>query len=305
MRNRPSDYLYRVLLLACVAVVALSILGCFSLGTPTPAGPLVVADTPTPVVIVVTATPIVAPPSPTGTAVAAPTASATPSATPTSPAPAATATATKPAVTAAPTATATTVPAKPTVPALPSPTPQCQPLPVGGFGKVWIENEAVRNYVGCPLKSETGVDFTAQRFEKGVILFTSPSAFYEKDTVLVLFRDDKTWSTVIVPSGAAPGTIGAPPAGMYAPTGRIGWAWQNAAAVRTRLGWAIEPEKAGTVAALTHAAWQSYSRGNLFWVKYNDPDDRWIYVVAAYRPYPPGGSRSDWLEYKDTWTATP
>lgn len=300
MRTRPSGYLYRVLLIACVGVVATSILGCSGLGAPTPVGILVVTATPTPMVIVVTATPDGSAPSPTITA-AAPTATATPSATPTKPSPTLTATATKPAATAAPAATATSAPAKPTVPALPSPTPPCSPLPVGGFGKVWIENEVVRNYVGCPVKSETGVDFTAQRFEKGVILFTNPGAFYEKDSVLVLFRDDKTWSTVVVPSGASPGAIGTPPAGMYAPTGRIGWAWQNGAAVRSRLGWAIEPEKSGTVAALTHAAWQSYGRGNLFWVKYNDPDDRWIYVVASYRPYPPGGARFDWLEYKDTW----
>jgi hypothetical protein len=289
MRTRPSDYLYRFLLVACVSIVAAGVLGCFTLGTPTPVVPLIATETPTPVIIVVTATPVV-PPSPTATALATATATVTPSATPT-----------KPAATA--TATATPVPAKPTVPAGPSPTPICQELPVRGFGKVWIENESARNYVGCSSypKSEMGVDFTAQRFEQGVVFFTNASGYFDKDSVLVLFRDDKTWSKVVVPADAAPSPIGAPPAGKYAPSGRIGWVWQQAAGVKARLGWGIEPEKSGTVAAGTNAAWQAFSRGYLYWIKYNDPDDRWIYVVATTKPYPPGGNRADWLEFKDTW----
>lgn len=144
------------------------------------------------------------------------------------------------------------------------------------------------------------MDIVAQRFEKGIIFFTKTAGFPGADSVMVLFRDDKTWSKVVASLDAVPGAIGSPPAGKYAPSGRIGWVWQQAAGVRSRLGWATEPEKSGGVTDGV-AAWQAFSRGSMFWIKFNDPDDRWIFVVATYKPYPPGGNRSDWLEFKDTW----
>ena len=278
----------QVSLVLVLGLLGLSPVACISIGTPVPPTKAVTtADTPTPIVIVVTATPV---PIPAATN------------TPVPPPPSATATKAPPA----PSATATKAPLPPPVLTLvpaASPTPMCQELPVRGFGKVWAENEAVRNFVGCPSypKSEMGVDFTAQRFEQGVIFYTSASGYFDKDSVLVLFRDNKTWSKVVVPADAAPAPIGPPPAGKFAPQGRIGYVWQQAAGVRTRLGWALEPEKSGTVASGTNAAWQAFSRGYLYWIPWNQPDDRYIYVVATSKPYPPGGSRFDWLEYKDTW----
>ena len=95
--------------------------------------------------------------------------------------------------------------------------------------------------------------------------------------------------------------MGAQPAGKFAPAGRIGWVWQQAAGVRTRLGWAIAPEKTGKIADGSNGAWQAFSRGYMYWIPWAQPDDRSIYVVASYNAYPPGGSRTDWLEFKDTW----
>jgi hypothetical protein len=146
-----------------------------------------------------------------------------------------------------------------------------------------------------------GVDFTAQRFENGVIFYTSASGWFDQDAVLVLFKDNSTWVKVIAAAGSEPATIGAPPAGRFAPQGRIGYVWQQGAGVRTRLGWALEPAKSGKVADGSNAAWQAFSRGYMYWIPWSQPDDRTIYVVATYNPYPPGGNRSDWLEFKDTW----
>jgi uncharacterized protein with LGFP repeats len=184
----------------------------------------------------------------------------------------------------------------------PSPTPPCTVLMDRGFKKVWQENPSAQDYLGCPSNSETGVDFTAQRFENGVVFFTSAGNDFGKDAVLVLFRDKKTWLSVSVASDAAPSPpIGAPPAGKFAPAGRIGWVWQKVADVSTRLGWAIAPEKTGKYGDPSNGAWQAFARGYMYWILWNLPDDRYIYVVAAYKPDPPGGSRTDWLEFKDTY----
>lgn len=172
---------------------------------------------------------------------------------------------------------------------------------VGGFGKIWTEKQSARDYVGCPIGAEKGIDFTAQRFENGVIFFTNAADSFGKDAVLVLFRDDGTWSQSNVASGAAPSGIGTPPAGKFAPTGRIGWLWQNGANVRARLGWALAPEKTGKYGDPSNGAWESFSRGYMYWFPWALPDDRYIYVLATYNLYPPGGNRADWLEFKDTW----
>jgi hypothetical protein len=176
-------------------------------------------------------------------------------------------------------------------------------VPVRGFGKVWADNATARDYVGCVSypPTETGVDFTAQRFENGIIFFTSASGWFDKDHVLVLFRDNMTWAQITAAADASPAPIGSPPAGKYAPQGRIGYVWQQGAGVRSRLGWAIEPEKTGRLSDATNAAWQAFGRGYLYWIPWNLPDDRYIYVVAQYNTYPPGGTRTDWLEFKDTW----
>ena len=77
----------------------------------------------------------------------------------------------------------------------------------------------------------------------------------------MLFGDNGTWSKLSVPADAAPSAIGAPPAGKFAPVGRIGWVWQNGAGVRTRLGWALAPEKTGKYGDPSNGAWQAFSRG--------------------------------------------
>jgi uncharacterized protein with LGFP repeats len=92
------------------------------------------------------------------------------------------------------------------------------------------------------------------------------------------------------------------PAGKFAPAGRIGWVWQQAADVKSRLGWGIAPEQTGKIADASNAAWQSFSRGFMYWIPWPAPDYQAIYVIATYKPYPPGGNRTDWLAFKDTWT---
>jgi hypothetical protein len=275
--------------------------------TPTPVAPtavVVAADTATPVIVVVTATP--APPTSTSTAapatatntVAPPTGTAT-VAPPTATAMAPTATTAPGAATATTKATATPVP--PTVTPKPSPTPACTQLPVRGFGKVWTENQSARDYLGCATGGEAGVDFTAQRFEKGVIFFTGATADFGKDAVLVLFGDTKTWTRIAAAADAVPAPIGSPPAGKFAPAGRIGWVWQNGADVRTRLGWATAPEKTGKYGDASNGAWEPFSRGFMYYIPWPAPDGATMYVVAKDKPNPPGGSRADWLDFKDTF----
>jgi hypothetical protein len=298
MKLTPVSVRLATLLLVCLVVAAT--MGCIATPTPTPASPTAVvpaADTPTPIIIVVTATP--APPAATNTAVPATVTATGPTATAVAP--------TATTAPAAPTATTkpTSTPVPPTAaPPKPSPTPPCTELPVRGFGKVWAENQSARDYLGCPSypKSEAGVDFTAQRFENGVIFFTSASGYFDQNSVLVLFGDNKTWNKVVVPADASPAPIAAPPAGKFAPAGRIGWVWQQAAGVRTRLGWATALEKTGRIADGSNGAWQAFSRGYMYWIPWAQPADLSVYVVANYNPYPPGGGRTDWLEFKDTWT---
>jgi hypothetical protein len=147
-----------------------------------------------------------------------------------------------------------------------------------------------------------GVDFTAQRFESGVVLVTSAADYFGKDALLVLYRGNGTWRKFTVAAGATPSGIGTPPAGKFAPVGRIGWLWQNAAGVSTGLGWALAPEKTGKYGDPSNGAWQSFSRGFMYWIPWAPPEDRYIYVVATNNTVPPGGARNDWLEFKDTST---
>lgn len=232
----------------------------------------------------------------------------TPTATPTStPSPTATLTSTPTATSAPqPTATPTETPLSltptpiPSPTPLPTPTPPCVRFPRRGFGKVWHENESARDLVGCAYYDEEGMNYMARRFEHGVIFWTDADFYENLGVAWVLFRDNMTYTSVPVTwtEGQPEPSPLAPPEGFYEPHGRIGQAWREGAGVRERLGWALETEQSGG------GAWQEFDRGFMFWIVYNQgtPDEeRMIYVLAAYWPWPPGGRRNDWLEFVDTW----
>jgi len=195
------------------------------------------------------------------------------------------------------------IPPTPMMPTYPppgiTPTPPCFQVPIRGFGKVWDENPSARALVGCPYMTEQGMRYEAQRFEGGVMFWTDADFYDNTGIVWVLFSDDGTYARV--PDtwfGGPEPTPLSPPKGLYEPRGRLGKAWREGAGVRDRLGWAIEPVQQG------NGAWQGFDRGYMFWIVYRQglPDqERWIYVLSTYYPWPPGGSRNDWLKFVDTW----
>jgi len=182
-----------------------------------------------------------------------------------------------------------------------SPTPPCIKFPRRGFGKVWYENESARDLVGCASYSvEEGMHYLAQRFERGLIFWTDADFYENLRVAWVLFGDDMTYARVPVTwaEGQPEPPPLTPPEGFYEPRGCLGQAWREGAGVRERLGWAVGPEQSGG------GAWQEFDRGFMFWIVYNrdTPDEeKIIYVLAAYWPWPPGGRRNDWLEFVDTW----
>ncbi len=172
--------------------------------------------------------------------------------------------------------------------------PVCREFPVRGFGQVWYDHAEAREYLGCPSGNETGMDWIGQRFENGVIFSTAA-----RNTMMVLFRYNMTALQATVAADAKPDATERPPAGRFAPQGRIGYVWQQVAGVRTRLGWAIETEKGGKITDGSNAAWQSYNHGVMYWIPWKQPDDKYIYVIATTTAT--GAARDDWLEVKDTW----
>jgi hypothetical protein len=193
---------------------------------------------------------------------------------------------------------------KPTATIAVTPTPPCQIVPVRGFGKVWNDNPKAKEYVGCTSYStEQGMDYVAQRFEKGVMFALSNIEGYDyfaKGYVFVLFADDGTY--IKVPDTWSKDqpepTPLAPPAGKLEPRDRLGKAWREGAGVRDRLGWAIEAESSGK------GSWQEFDRGYMFWIVFNKdtPQEiKMIYVLATYSPAPSYGQRNDWLGFEDKW----
>jgi len=282
--------------IVCVALVTLTV-ACGPAATPM----AIPTDTPSPV-------PPTATPSPT----LVPTSTPLPTLTPVPP----TLTPSPLLPTLTPTPLPPTATPKPPTP-IPTATPTLEPcyiVPIRGFGKVWDENPSARAYVGCPYYSrEKGMDFIAQRFQHGVIFWMTGPDYptWEQGSAYVLFRDNGTFIRVPVSWGTgqpAPiPTPTSPPTEPFEPLGNLAEVWREGPGVKTRLGLAVEAEKSG------NGAWQEFWSGWMFWIPYKQgtPDDmpgkpfeqrdRWIYVLADYWPYPPGGVRNDWLEFLDTW----
>ncbi len=246
--------------------------------------PTAVAFTPTsePVVepsAVVTDTPKPAPtntprPAPTDTPVP-PKPSDTPTEEPTdTPAPVV------PTPTDTPVVSGTTLPGEPTpsaTPQLPTPTATaglpCNIIPVNGFGKVWTENESVRNRIGCPEEDEYAIlDAAQERFEGGYMFWRQDTkkiyVFFgnpNTDTSGTWVEYDDTWvdgePMPTVEPNDTPGVRGSatPPAGKYAPVRGFGKLWYSDPDLRARLGWALEPEQA------VQAAFQTFEHGYALW----------------------------------------
>jgi hypothetical protein len=178
-----------------------------------------------------------------------------------------------------------------------SPTPPCSQLPIRGFGKVWSDQAWARDLVGCASYSiEKGMKFQAQRFERGVMIWSDADIWVNRNVVWVLFSDDQTYARIpdTYDPGMAEPTPLTPPKGKLEPRGRLGKAWREGGGVKDRLGWAIEPPTSGG------GAYQEFDRGLMYWIPFK-ADDRWIYVLTQYWPCPPCGPRIDWAAYLDTW----
>jgi hypothetical protein len=190
----------------------------------------------------------------------------------------------------------------------------CYTTPIRGFGKVWADHPSAQEYVGCPFAGgEKAMNFVAQRFEHGVILWLVGLEYPAdaQDQAYVLFEDDGTF--IRVPVGWEPQlpspipTPGVSPSQPLEPEGMLGEVWREGPAVRSRLGLATEDEAWGT------GAWQEFSRGWMFWIPYQQSTpggsadgsfevrDRWIYVLATYWPTVPRTVRNEWIQFLDTW----
>jgi hypothetical protein len=121
------------------------------------------------------------------------------------------------------------------------------------------------------------------------------------DTVGVWAEYDDTWvdgtpeaagSATVTPSGTPTGAEspfgGTPPAGKYVPVRGFGKLWSENTLVRTRLGWAIEPEQGVT------GAFQAFEHGSALWT-----DNK----VIRFMYNDNGDAENIWERFADTFVA--
>jgi hypothetical protein len=134
------------------------------------------------------------------------------------------------------------------VPVLPA--PAAVPPPDCPIGVYWFfEFKAGQSPIGCPnpveVRSAVGEDFEGGR----VYWYAAAPADPDQRGTLYVIYNDYSWESYVNtwdPSQPASDPSIVPPAGRYQPMRAIGKLWRENATVRTRLGWAYEPESAFT-----------------------------------------------------------
>jgi hypothetical protein len=175
--------------------------------------------------------------------------------------------------------------------------PNCNPMPVRGFGKLWADNPSVKARIGCPYSysSEQATKIATQKFEHGRMVWVNSSIApnyllaYSK-TIFVLF-DDGSWLT-FQDTWATGQPVNAgltPPKGLYEPGHGFGVVWRNETGlqVRDRLGWAIENDEHSGDGAV-----QGFDGGMMVWL---GPTKE---ILVNYRYY---GRTNVWEIYPDTF----
>ena len=174
-----------------------------------------------------------------------------------------------PSPTGTPTPTSTSAPTSTSTP--------CPEQPIRGFGKLWNENEQVRQRLGCPLQPETDRELVEQNFEHGWMIWVK-SPDEAPSTIFAIFRDETrqtyvwqdfkdTWREGDPLSGGA-----TPPEGRYEPVRGFGKVWRDNPQVRAALGWGTTPEEAVT------GAYQAFEQGFMLFSNRGLLEGKSIYV---------------------------
>jgi hypothetical protein len=159
-------------------------------------------------------------------------------------------------------------------------------MPVNGFGKVWRENQQVRERVGCPTDVEQALSLAAQqRFQGGYMFWRGDlRKIYvfvggPNDSIGTWRVYDDTW----VEGEVEPLPSRTPTPGYYLPVRGFGKLWNANPDLQIALGFAIEQEQATT------GAWQPYERGYALWTA--DKVIRFLYNDGL------------WVRFEDTYVA--
>jgi serine/threonine-protein kinase len=210
-----------------------------------------------------TAVPPTAPPAPTATPAPEPTLAPIP------PTPRPTATPQPP--------TPTTPPDTPTATPAPTDTPTatpCPTLPTSGFGKLWNDNQQLRERIGCPTAPEQGGAGTIaeQPYQRGSMFYYQPSeriyALLGKDSGEWRRYEQSELATLPTPAPDAETPCRTPPISGF------GLVWSNFADVRDALGCPTGPED-----GLLEGAYQPFEQGEMLFSQKGLGRGKTIYVL--------------------------
>jgi hypothetical protein len=169
--------------------------------------------------------------------------------------------------------------------ATPLPSTQCQYMPGGGFGQLFINEPNLVTQIGCPVGAPPVTDSLAaasQNFERGSMIWVDDATGH----IYVLFnsgtfmRFDDTFNPATDPESGGM----TPPSGLLEPVRGFGKVWRTNSGVRDGLGWATGGEAGTTAIAL------DFSSGRMLYLP-----SRGDILILTYEGSPASG----------TWRAAP
>ncbi|MDX1994666.1 MAG: hypothetical protein SF029_19945 [bacterium] len=162
-----------------------------------------------------------------------------------------------------------------------APTPvaggQCQYLPAGGFGQLYLNDPALAGQLGCAIGAPpvaASLLSANQSFERGTMVYVNnpPGYIYVLRADGTFQRFDDTFNPAVDPES----TGLTPPAGLQEPVRGIGKVWRTNETVRSGLGWASGGEQ-GTTATV-----QDFANGRMLYLPVRG--DIVVLVYAAGSP---------------------
>lgn len=160
-----------------------------------------------------------------------------------------------------------------------TPSAQCQFLPAGGFGQLFVSDPALAGQVGCPVGAPpiaASVLSANQPFERGAMVYVNnpPGVIYVLNADGTFRRYDDTYT-----AGVDPETTGlTPPTGLLEPVRGFGKVWRTNDPVRTGLGWATANEQGVTATA------QDFINGRMLYLPPPARGDILVLVYSAGSP---------------------
>jgi hypothetical protein len=131
----------------------------------------------------------------------------------------------------------------------------CDLAAAGGFGKLIQQDPDVRDRLGCAAKNENSLTAVEQVFERGHILQRT-----DNKTIVVTYFDSGQWASFPDTYQAnSPEPEVRTPDDLLAPKGALGKVWREQSGVRSRLGWAVGPERP------FEGAVQDFRGGTIVW----------------------------------------